>query len=274
MRLGLEAGADTHAAARELGISGVPVAAADLAKTGADAVLAPLREAGLAVCQIGAFGVNPLSDDMAGQAEQQAMLRDAIPEAAATGCPWIVICGGNHHPSGFGGWDPRNDTEDAIDRAAEVLDPLVSLAAKHGAKLSVEPYLKTAINSPDRFHALRARMTDPEALVCNVDVTSLMDFRDYAAPAVRCRAVCEGLAGVYGLGHVKDIGLDDGFHLKMGLAPLGTSPTDWADVLRMMAPHMPEDGWLILEHVSDIGEARASVATLRGHAQGAGVELV
>ena len=274
MRLGIEAGGDTLDAAVELGIEGVPVSAADLAEKGVEATLAPLRERGLKVCQIGAFGVNPLSDDAGGQAKQQAMLRAAIPHAATTGCPYIVICGGNHHPSGFGAWDPRNDTDEALDRVAQALDPLATLAAEHGAKLSVEPYLKTAINSPARFHALRDRMVRPEALVANVDVTSLMDFRDYAAPAARCRAVCDGFAGAYGLGHVKDIGLKDGFHLQMGLAPLGTSPTDWAEVLRLMAPNMPGDSWLILEHVSDIAEARASVEALRGYARDAGVELI
>ena len=273
MRLGLEAGADTIAAAVELGVGGVPIQASDLAERGVEETLAPLRERGLAVCQIGAFGVNPLSDDAEGQARQQATLREAIPLAAETGCPYVVICGGNHHPSGFGAWDPRNGTEEALDRAAEALDPLVSLAAEHGAKLSVEPYLKTAIDGPERFAALRGRMARPEALVVNCDVTSLMDFRDYAAPRERCRAVCEGFAGAYGLGHVKDIGLGEGFHLHMGLAPLGTSPVDWAEVLRMMEPHMPDDGWLILEHVSDVEEARRSVARLRDYAEAAGVTL-
>ena len=148
---------------------------------------------------------------------------------------------------------------------AEALDPLLAMATDHGAKLSVEPYLKTAVSSPERFLALREAIAIPDALVCNVDVTSFYDFRDYAAPADRCRAVCEGLAGHYGLCHVKDIGLNDGFHLHMGLAPLGTSPTDWAEVLRLMAPHMPEDSWLILEHVSDAAEARRE----RGAAAGA-----
>lgn len=273
MRLGLEAGGDTLDAAVELGIRGVPINAADLVSKGVGKTLKPLRERGLEVCQIGAFGVNPLSEDEEGQAAQQEMLREAIPLAAETGCPYIVICGGNHHPSGFGAWDPRNHSEGAFDEIVAVLNPLVSLAAQHRAKLSIEPYLKTAIDGPDTFGRLRERMHEPQALVANVDVTSLYDFRDYAAPRTRCTEVCEGFAGAYGLGHIKDIGLSDGFHLNMGLAPLGTSPTDWAYVLKLMNRHMPKDSWLILEHVSGIEEARGSVPKLREFARQAGVTL-
>ncbi|WP_226782387.1 sugar phosphate isomerase/epimerase family protein [Oceaniglobus trochenteri] len=273
MRLGLEAGADSHAAAVELGIRGVPINAADLAEKGLAETLAPLRDKGLEVCQIGAFGYNPLSTDTGAQEKQTAMLEKAIPLAAETGCPYIVICGGNHHPSGFGAWDARNHSEGAFDELVAKLNPMVRLAARHGAKISIEPYLKTAIDGPDAFHRLRERMEDPDALVANLDVTSHYDFRDYARPGPRCRDVCEGYAGAYGLGHIKDIGLDDGFHLKMGLAPLGTSPTDWAQVLKMMEPNMPADSWLILEHVSDIAEARKSVALLRDLAARAGVNL-
>ena len=79
--------------------------------------------------------------------------------------------------------------------------------------------------------------------------------------------VCTRLAGHYGLGHIKDIALKEGFHLNAELAPLGSSPTDWAQVLRLMEPHLPEDGWLILEHVSSPEEARSGVAYLRDAAR-------
>ena len=274
MRLGLSIdGGGTIETAAELGITGVPINAADLVEQGVDATLAPLREKGLSVCQIGAFGVNPLSDDAEGQAAQQDMLRAAIPLAAETGCPYIVINGGNHHPSGFGHWDARNWSDAAFDRIVEVLDPLVSLAADHGAKISIEPYLTPTINSPETFARVRDRLSKPDAMVANIDVTSLYDFRDYIAPAERCRAVCEGFAGAYGLGHIKDIVVNEGFHLNMGMAPLGTSPTDWAEVLRMMAPHLPDDSWLILEHQADPDAARLGVEKLRGYAREAGVTL-
>ncbi|MXU64390.1 sugar phosphate isomerase/epimerase family protein [Oceanomicrobium pacificus] len=273
MRLGIEAGADTIEAAVELGIRGVPVDAAELASKGVGATLSTLKKHGLEVCQIGAFGFNPLSEDEAAQETQKDLLREVIPMAADTGCPYIVICGGNHHPSGFGDFDPRNWTEGAFDELVVTLQPFVALAARHGAKIAIEPYLKTAINHPERFHRLRERLSHPEALVANVDVTSLYDFRDYARPDQICREVCQGFSGVYGLGHIKDIGLEPGFHLQMGLAPLGTSPTNWIEVLRMMEPHMPKDSWLILEHLSDIEEARRSTAKLRDYAKEAGVSL-
>ena len=106
MRLGLEAGADTLALAQELGIKGVPVNAADLVEKGVEATLRPLEEKGLAVCQIGAFGFNPLSTDGDAQKKQRKMLEQAIPLASEIGCPYIVICGGNYHPSGLRGARP------------------------------------------------------------------------------------------------------------------------------------------------------------------------
>ena len=70
MRLGLEAGKYTLDLAAELGIAGVPISAGSLVEEGVEATLAPLRERGLQVCQIGAFGYNPLSTDRERQAQQ------------------------------------------------------------------------------------------------------------------------------------------------------------------------------------------------------------
>ena len=272
MRLGLDAGANTLDLAVELGIRGVPISAEQLVRDGVEATLAPLRERGLQVCQIGAFGFNVLSTDRAQQARQQAILEQAIALAAATGCPYIVICGGNYHPSGFGAGDARNFTNAALDEIAAGLAPLLALAEQHGVRLSIEPYLKTAISSAERFVALWERVKSP-ALRANVDVTSLYDYADMWNPAVTLRRACEGLAGHYGLIHIKELALADGFHIHIGLAPLGHGPTDWAEVLRLVAPHVPEDSWVILEHVATPDEARASVAYLRAAAARAGVDL-
>lgn len=272
MRLGFEAGAHTLDLAVELGISGVPISAEALVREGVDAALAPLRARGLRVCQIGAFGFNVLSTDAAKQARQRALLEQAIPLAAATGCPYLVICGGNYHPSGFGAGDTRNFTEAALDEIAAGLRSLLALAEQHGVRLSIEPYLKTAIYSAERFVALWERLKSP-ALCANLDVTSLYDYADLWEPTAKVRRTCAGLAGHYGLVHIKEIALAEGFHIHAGLAPLGQGPTDWAEVLRLAAPHVPADSWVILEHVATPEEARASVALLRAAAAQAGVAL-
>ena len=269
MRLGLEAGADTLELAKELNIKGVPINASDLAEKGVEETLNPLKEKGLEVCQIGAFGFNPLSTDEAAQAKQREMLEKVIPLAPETGCPYIVICGGNYHPSGFGGHDLRNEEPETLDKIAEVLKPFLELAEQHGVYLSIEAYLKTAINSPERFLKLKEKVNS-DALRVNIDVTSLYDYSDFLDPGDTIKDVCTGLAGHYGLGHIKDIELKDGFHLHAGLAPLGSSPTDWKTVLKLMEPHLPEDSWLILEHVLSPEEARKSVAYLRNAAEQAG----
>ena len=272
MRLGLEAGQHTLDLAVEQNVKGVPIQAAQLVNEGLEATLAPLRERGLEVCQIGAFGYNPLSTDRERQAEQKVILEQVIPLAAETGCPYIVICGGNYHPSGFGAGDARNFTEQALDDVASALRSMVALAEQHGVKLSIEAYLKTAINTPERFLALQEKVGS-DALRVNIDVTSLYDYQDLWDPTKKVRHVCTALAGHYGLGHIKEIALAEGFHIQAGLAPLGEGPTDWAEVLRLMAPYVPQDSWIILEHVATPEEARSSLALLRAAAEKAGITL-
>lgn len=273
MRLGIEAGTLTLDIAVNEGILGVPVFADALLRDGIKAHLSPIRERGLEVCQIGAFGFNPLSIDFVNQKNQKEQLERIIPLAVEEiGCPFIVICGGNFHPSGFLFGDPRNNSDDALDRIALELDPFIKLAEKYGAILSVEPYIKTAINTPERFLALN-RKVGSDSLRINIDVTSFYGYWEMLDPSSTVQHVCKTLAGHYGLGHIKDLSLTEGFHIHINLAPLGSSSTDWSEVLRLMDPNLPKDSWLILEHVASVDEAHESLMFLRNAADKAGVEL-
>ena len=273
MKLGLEAGEYTLDLAVELGIRGVPVGMESLVKDGPKQTLRPLQERGLAVCQIGAFGYNPLSTDRAGQAGQSQALKETIPLAGETGCATIVIGPGNYHPSGFGAVDPRNFLDSALDQMAEALAPMLDLAAQNGVILSFEPYLKGAINSPQRFLALWERLKRPGNLRANVDPSSLYDYPDLLDPRAKVEEVCNGLAGHYGLVHLKEIALKEGFHIHAGLAPLGSGATDWTQMFALTAPHLPEDSWAILEHVLSPEEGRQSYRLLREKAVQAGITL-
>jgi sugar phosphate isomerase/epimerase len=272
LRLGIEAGAHTFMVAAEHGIQGVPISADQLVKDGLEATLAPIRQRGLTVCQIGAFGFNPLSLDMAQKQQQRQVIENVIPMAVEAGCPYIVINGGNYHSSSFGAGDIRNFSEAALDEVARELEPLVALAEQYNAKLSIEPYLKTAIYSPERFLALKKKLPS-DALRINIDVTSLYAYHEMWHPDEAVEHICTSLAGHYGLGHIKDVILKDGFHIHIDLAPLGSSRTNWAQVLRLMAPHMPDDSWLILEHVSTPEEAQRSLEILHQAARDASVTL-
>lgn len=273
MRLGIEAGNNTLDIAVREGIYGVPVFADEIGEKGVKATLAPIKERGLQVCQIGAFGFNPLSVDQARQADQKALLEKIIPLAVEEiGCPYIVICGGNYHPSGFLHGDTRNQMDEAIDLIARELTPLVCLAEKYGARISIEPYIKTAISTPERFLALQKKIGSP-ALRINIDVTSFYGYWEMWDSSRLVEHVCNTLQGHYGLGHVKDIALAEGFHIHIGLAPLGSSSTDWSQVLGLMAPSLPEDSWVILEHVATAEEASNSLRLLRQAAGQAGIIL-
>jgi len=272
MRLGLEAGRHTLELAVELGIRGVPVEAEQLVEQGVEPTLAPLHERGLQVCQIGAFGYNPLSTDRAAQARQSELLREAIPLAPRTGCPYIVIGPGNRHPSGFGADDVRNHTPAALDELARALAPMLELAERHGVYLSVEPYLKGALDGVRSFLALAERVGSANLRV-NIDPTSLYVYADLLDPRAKVEEVCAGLAGHYGLVHVKEVALSEGFHIHAGLVPLGSGPTDWSQVLALVAPHLSEDSWVILEHVQTPTEGRSSHRLLLEMAARAGVSL-
>lgn len=272
MRLGLEAGEHTLEIAVEQAISGVPISADQLVRDGVAATLEPLKSRGLSVCQIGAFGFNPLSTDHARQSEQTAILQRAISLASETGCPYIVINGGNYHPSGFLAGDRRNFGDDALDEVARVLEPMLKLAEQHSVKLSIEPYLKTAINSPERFLMLKAKVGS-EALVVNIDVTSLYDYQDMWKPEKKIEHICTALAGHYGLCHLKGVALAEGFHIHINLAPITEDCTDWAQVIKLVSRHLSGDSWVILEHVASPEEARASIAYLRSLGQQVGVTL-
>ncbi len=272
MKLGLDAGQSTLDLAVELGIHGVPIGADQLAQQGVEATLAPLKQRGLGVCQIGAFGYNPLSTDRQGQTHQDDLLRKAIPLAAATGCRYITIGPGNYHPSGFLAEDPRNHTPMALKAMAAALKPMLELAATYGVNLTVEPYLKGAVNGPEAFLALWQQVKAPN-LRANVDPSSLYIYEDLLDARSKVEKVCKGLAGHYGLVHIKDIAMGEGFHIHAALAPLGQGPTDWAQFLGLIAPHVPDDSWVILEHVSSPEEGRTSYRLLRDAAEKMGVEL-
>ena len=272
MRLGLEAGPDTLDLAVELGIQGVPVAGADLVKQGVDATLRPLASRGLQPCQIGAFGFNPLSSDKEAVGRENDALRRTLELAPEVGCSYVVIGPGNHHPSGFGHYDPRNFETAAIAQMAEALKPFVDFAEAKGVKLAIEPYLKGVIHSVETFLALKRELPS-DALRANVDPSSLYDFHQALHPAETVEKVCSGLAGHYGLVHLKEIGVEKGFHLKMGLTPIGDGHTDWAMLLGLVAAHVPGDSWVILEHCLSAEEARQNRARILDAADQAGVTL-
>lgn len=264
MRLGIEAGSETLSIAVQENISGVPIFLDQLLQDGVDKTLAPIQENGLEVCQIGAFGFNPLAPDAQMQ-EATRQLEQGISIAAQVKCPYITITGGNYHPSGFLAGDPRNHDEATLGIIATRLKPVLAIAEAHEVKLTIEPYLKAAINSPEQFLKLKG-LLGSDALRINIDVTSLYDYQDMLNPSPKVTHICQQLAGHYGLVHIKDVVLKEGFHIHIDLAPLGSSPTDWSHFLSLVAPHIPKDSWLILEHVANAEEARQSLLILKNAA--------
>ena len=278
MRFAIEAGRSTHDLATEHSIRGVPVGADEVIRDGGAAVRERLAAKGLEPCQIGAFGINLIRPT----AEGRAQVEGAIDESGPSGCPIVVIPGGSYHESIFGGFDRRNFTGEALLAAAKTLAPLVLRAADAGAVLSIEPYIKSAVHSPEAFVELIDRTataaTRPVAdiartLRLNLDVTNYYDLRDLIDPTPLVRSIVPTYAGHVGLIHIKEIGLDEGFHIHAGLKPITDGPTDWGLVLELAATVADEGCWVLLEHLLSEDEARKSIAHLRYVADRAGVTL-
>lgn len=271
-RLALEAGPATLDLAVELGVTGVPIDGDALLGQGPEAVLAPLRARGLEPCQVGAFFCNPLHPDPRERAEGLDRVARLIPLAAAAGCPWVAFSGGSCCPDIFGGSDPRNLADAALEEAAAALAPLAALAARHGVTLSLEPHLRSLLSTPERAAALCARVGSP-ALRVTFDISNFYDFAALLEPAPLLARAARALAPCCGLVHLKEIALTPGFHLHAGLAPLGGGHTDWTEVLRHALPIAPAGGWVLVEHCQSPAEARASIALTRAAAAAAGRPL-
>lgn len=267
LRLALDAGPATPELAAAHGVRGVPIHGGDLLERGVAATLAPLRERGLDPCQVGAMDFNPLRADAAAHARLDRL----IGLAAEAGCPWIAITGGNYHAAAFAATDPRNFTTAALDAVAEALGPHARAAEARGVGLTIEPYLKGVVGTPERCAAIVARVGSP-ALRVTFDPTSLYDFAALADPPPFVARMGAALAAGVGLVHVKEVALAEGFHLHAGLVPLGRGRTDWAELLRIVAPLSPATSWVVLEHVSPDDVAR-SLELLRAAATKAEVTL-
>ncbi len=261
MKLGLMAGPATNSLAIELGARGVPLPVNALAQKGPEAALAPLADAGLEVCQIAAFGFNPLSPERDKQEQQRAMLEKAIPMAPDTGCNVVVVNGGNYHPSGFMNGHADNFTDEAIDAAARGLEPMVKLAEEHGVIMAVEPMVHAVVCTPERFLKLKEKVGS-DALTVNLDICNFLTYADMWRPTEATKHICETLAGHYALVHCKDLAVTTGVHVHIDETPLGTGVMDWEAALPYVARDLPEDGYFIYEHVKTPEDARTGVKLL------------
>jgi sugar phosphate isomerase/epimerase len=268
MQFGLDAAPISIEMATELQITGVPISSHALLTEGVAKTLAPLQEKGLRVCQVGHFGYNPLIPSE----QEKANLIKAMPLAKETGCPYIVITAGSYNPAVFQAVEPRNYTAQALDDIARDIAPLLKEAEKHGVYLTMEPILKAAIATPERFLALKEKVGS-DALRINIDPTSLYGYWEMIDSDAFVTHMTTTLAGHYGLVHVKEITLTNEFPIHSNMVPLGEGRTDWAHFLICVAPHTPEDSWVILEHTQSAEETRNSVKMLREAAQKAGVLL-
>jgi sugar phosphate isomerase/epimerase len=268
LNLGLELGGPTRDVASELGVRGVPVDGGELRNNGVKATLDALAAKNLVPCQVGAFGFNALN---VGETEK-ANLEATLPLAVEAGCPYVVINPASYHPNVFTMVDPRSWTEEALDEMARALESPLKVAEKCGAKISIEAINKACIHSPERFLKLKAKVGS-DALRCNIDPTSLYGYWELIDSKAFITHLCTSLAGHYGIVHIKETALKDGYHIHSEMVPVGEGYTDWALFLGLVSQHIPADSWVLIEHCATPDEARNSVKLIKEAAQKAGVTL-
>jgi len=267
LKLALEAGSLTYSLAQKYQITGVPIEAQELIEKGVKATLEPLNQYGLTPVQIGAFALNPLHPDPKEVAEQTEQVSKIIELAPETGCNTIVISCGNYRKDTYGAIDRRNRTQEAIHRYADIIAPLLEKAEKYSACISIEAYIKGIIYGPESFLTL-SKILKSKALRCNLDVTSLYDLNDFIDPKPLWLNVCAKLKGHIGIVHIKDVSLSDGFHIHANLSPITEGVTDWKFALDLIEKTIPEQCWVMLEHVQNAEEAKKSIGFLRKLTEG------
>ncbi|MBN1138906.1 MAG: Gfo/Idh/MocA family oxidoreductase [Anaerolineae bacterium] len=133
---------------------------------------------------------------------------------------------------------------------------LIEAAARKGVPMVVEKPWAADLRHARRLAELCRR--------CEARVMVAFSFRFHPAIA-RLRELLDGELG--------PAWMLNGEYAFSWVPPAGAGMTDWSQMLRLMAPHMPEDSWVILEHVQTSGEARSSLRLLRAAAVEARVTL-
>lgn len=274
MKLGIDAGGASLEYAAEHGAAGVTVSSKEIFNKGLDAVIDPILAAGCEICQINAMGYNPLYPDKEQLKEQRDVVLKVIELTESLECPYISINAGNYHSSGFLHGDKKNRTAAALADIAEEIKPVLNHAGKRGKKICLEPYVKGAVYSAESYLTLRDLLgSDSKALRINLDVASLYDLDALMNPEFFCVSLCRKLQGHAGLVHLKDIKLEEKFHIHADLTPLGKGVTNWKQVIENVVPWLDEESWLVIEHVQSSEEAGSSIKLIRDLCAEAGFRL-
>ena len=261
MKLGLVCGPDSVRIAQKLKVDGVSFNATDLVAEGGPEKLEALRAVQLEPCQIAAYNFNPLHPDAAERKVQEQLLAAAIPLVKSTGCPDLVINGGNRHPSGFAGSHRDNFTEGVLDEIATYLEPWISQCEAAGVNLTIEPHVQCAINTPERFLQLKSRLCSKRLMV-TLDLCNFLAFSELWDPTSRLLRICEQLRGHYESVHLKNLGAQPGTHIHVNEVPFLEGHVDWAPVLNAIT-HVNPGAYMILEKVKTESEAEIGIAAIR-----------
>jgi len=270
IRFAVDAGSDTVALAIETGCKGVPGDVGSLLASGVDKVVEPLREKGLELCELMCFGLNLLHPEAALRQRGVDELCKALPLAKQVGCPYVVTTAGNYNSNIFGLGDPENFTDSALKEAAAGLEEPLRIAEAHGVSICIKPFIKTAVYSAESFLRLK-EICGSENLKVSLDVAGVYDVADIWNPVPKTTHVCRALREHIGILHLKEIGMVPGYYVQLELLAHGSGATPWDVVLRECADHVPEDSWVIIEHIESLEDGRAAVPLITRIAQDLGI---
>jgi len=271
IRFAVEVGKDTEALALESEIKGVPGDVGTLIREGVQAVIEPLQEKGLALCELMHFGLNLLHPDEATRQKGIDELIAVIPLARKASCPYIVTTAGNYNPNLFALGSPDNLSDEALSIAAKGLSEPLKMAESEGVYLCIKPFIKTAVFSAERFLRLK-EMTGSEHLKVSLDVSGMYEVTDIWNPRPKVLENCRLLKDHIGLLHLKEVDMVPGYYVQIELAPHDKGPTPWDLILKECSDSVPEDSWVIIEHIANLDDGRRAVALMKKTAQSLGIE--
>ncbi len=239
----------------------------------AAAMVRPYHDAGLRVVQTN-FRRNLISVD--GAARRNAILdvRKVLEMDGKIGIP-VTICGGGHrHPtdtSPNAGVHRDNWSDLAIDVLIESCREVVSLLSENASTLCLEPWVISALDSPERVEKV-VRAVDHPKLAVEFDPVNMMTIERYADTTAFLEDCFERFGDKIKLVHAKDTLLRPRpFSYHMSEVIPGEGNLDYRTLLRLMKM-LPDDTPLLIEHLAEEAEIKQAVTHIRGVAAELGLD--
>ncbi len=226
-------------------------------------VSAAFETAGLENCQLNGWYEPICSYDPAIRAEGLRGAERLIRIGARTNAVSVYIRPGGHNPNGHWYAHPENHSQRTFDLLVASFKQLCHVAANEGALVAVEGHVLSALDTPQRMHAL-VRAVDSPVMKFNLDP---VNFTGTVQGVHNTDVVLNELDALLGdqifVAHAKDLAIADKLVLQIDEVVPGTGAMNYPLFMQIFERRAP-NGYFIIEHLPDaqLLEARDYVVPL------------